>query len=389
MAYVSYVGLTNSNEVLEGIADYVTAQGYTIVQPLVDDLDVYTLSVNDGKKFCFQDATQTYYIVLRSANNYNIFGVNDDPTMDVTTPQTGSNYTGIGMTVGEGYSSTQRWYNQFRVPLAYNSASNWQSAPTDVLGVYMPIKVGSGYSYTLYCNRVTEPSDTLVFSIVKENDNYRQCTHLVVGNLKKFGNQLEDALWEGGLFFSGSATRYMPNANSVFDHNITSDSAILPILSSGDASNTFLRIDIDNAPSEARHNILWASSGTDNITGKPMSLPIRTGTGKNGNIPHYYYLQSKSRLDWGRNINTLNCLTIDMPLYVAVRTDPDSLNQYAAVGLVSGIYFISTLNMQTAKTYERDYPASGKRAQIFPFGKRRGYYGFDGFSIRQELADAE
>ena len=384
MAYISYTGLTTPNEVLGKIAEYITAQGYTVIQPLADDVDVYTKSNVDGKKFCFLDSTGTYYIVLRSANGYNIFGVDDETVMDVTTPDTNSSYTGIGMTVGENYSASQRWYNQFRVPLKYDSSTNWQSNEAEVLGVFMPVKVDVNFSYTLFCNRVTQPTETLVFSIVKENDEYRQCAHLVVGNIKKFGNQLQNTLWNGGLIFSGSATRYMlETANGVFNHDVLSDENILPVLSSGIQSNTFLRIDIDNAPSEARHYIMWAGSGTDNITGKKLSLPVRTGTNMNGQIPNYYGLQSKDRLDWGRNINTLNCLTIDMPLYVAVLVDPDAQNLYAAVGIISGVYYISTLNMQTGGVYERDYPDSAKLAQIFPFGKRRGYYGFDGFSVKQ------
>ncbi len=104
----------------------------------------------------------------------------------------------------------------------------------------------------------------------------------------------------------------------------------------------------------------------------------------NGKIPHYYYMQSKSRLDWGRNICTLNAITINMPIYFSVCVDPDAMNLYASAGAANGIYFISTLNMQTSHTYEIQYPDSNILCEIFPMGKRRGYYGFDGISIYQE-----
>ena len=39
--------------------------------------------------------------------------------------------------------------------------------------------------------------------------------------------------------------------------------------------------------------------------------------------------------------------------------------------------------MQTACTYEMSYPKSGDLVQVFPMGKRRGFYGFDGISIKQ------
>ena len=424
MSYVAYYGLTTPNEILDSIQDYLILRGFTIVQSVTNDLDIYQQTSSDGNRMCFQDRTGDYYVMLRTANGTNIFGTNDEAVMNLTTPDGNVNYTGIGMTVGEGYSAIKRWYNQEKVPLKLKA--NLQTDNSEVLGVFMPVKVGTQYTttgttsspsvaipytYTLYCNEVTTPTSMLVFSIVLDDISdlkqstlsqggtlidvdevykaryYKQCAHLAVGNLQKFENRLANQNWEGGAIFSGSATKdMMATSQNVFTNSVTSDSAILPIFSSGTASNTFLRIDIDNAPTAVRGTILWASSGTANETGKPMSLPIRTSfPGTNGAIPHYYYMQSKSRLDWGRNINTLNCLTIDMPLYVAVRIDPDASDLYSAAGIVSGIYYISMLNMQTGKSYERDYPNSNKLCQVFPFGKRRGYYGFDGFSIKQDL----
>lgn len=374
MAYIAYSGLTTPNEVLEKMKEYIQTRGYTIVQDITNDLNIYDMSYTDGNRFVFRDRTETYFIILRSANGTMIFGTNDDPAMDITTPDTNANYTGIGMTVSEGYSKTQRWYNQYRVPKRHNGK--------DVYGVFMPMKVADGYSYTLYCNNVTTPTDSITFSLVKENDKYHQCTHLIYANIEKYD------VWDGGALFSGSSIKsLMGNDVKVFEHDIISDQYILPVLSSGTASNTFLRIDIDEAPTEIRGEILWACSGTANETGKKLSLPIRTADGMNGKIPNYWWLQSHGRLDWGRNINTLNCITIDMPIFAAVIVDPDVLDNYAAVGSISGIYCISTLNMQTAGVYERSYPRSNDLCQIFPHGKRRGKYGFDGISIQQKDFD--
>ena len=168
----------------------------------------------------------------------------------------------------------------------------------------------------------------------------------------------------------------------------TNDYSVYPILSSGKESNTFLRIDIDNATSDSRGNIYWASSGEDNITGKKLSLPIRTGNGTipygNGEIPHFYYLQSHSRLDSGRNVNTLNCITLNLPIFMAVCVDPDYLQNYAAVGEVRGVYFISMFNLQTSSVYTINRPDSTESCQGFSVGRRRGNYGFDGISILQQ-----
>ena len=167
------------------------------------------------------------------------------------------------------------------------------------------------------------------------------------------------------------------------------DQGILPVLSSGSISNTFLRIDIDEATSEPRGRILWACSGTDNITGKRMSSPIRVDGGGNGVIPHYGVIQSTSPTDSGRNITTLNGISLEMPIYFAVIIDPDALNNYAGVGQVIGVYYVCSLNMQSTQTYEQDYPNSNSRAQIFSFSMRRGRYGFDALAVRQDLDDSD
>ena len=376
MAYKEYNHLSSPNEVLEAMASYIKEKGYEVVQDVIDDLNIYDRTTTDGKKLIFKDKTKNYFICLRSANGTQIFGDTDETKQDDATKSTSTAYYGIGMTVSEGYSSAKRWYAQYNAPVKLKT--------TDVLGVWMPIPTtidNNPVKYTLYCNEVTLPSNSLVFSLVKENDIYRQCAHLAFCNLFKFEE------WTGGALFSGSATiNMMDSAYRCFVHNNTADSYILPLFSSttGD-SNTFLRIDIDDATSEERGNILWASSGANNETGKKLALPIRTASSDstNGKIPNYYWLQSKTRLDWGKNINTLNCITVNLPLFVAVLVDPDALGNYASVGTISGVYYVSTLNMQTACTYEMSYPKSGDLVQVFPMGKRRGFYGFDGISIKQ------
>lgn len=404
MAFVRYNNLNNPNEVLEKMFEYVKSRGYTIIDGIKDDLNIYDRATTDGKKFVFMDRTDTYYVSLRSANGMQIFG-SDDATMDAIAITSGAEcdpaYYGIGMTVSEGYSKTQRWYNQYLAPNTFQG--------TFINGVWIPVNDRSSSTesytkYTLWCNNITAPTDTIIFSVETNNTNGDsiighdfKVVHLVFGNLGKYDN------WNGGAFFSGSSTpSLMKDAAKLFEllppgtsssdlfeeHFKVHDEGILPVLSSGDVSNTFLRIDIDDAPKESRGLIRWASSGTDNVTGKPLSLPVRVSGGGNGQIPHYSFLQSSSSTDWGRNINTLNCMTLNMPLYMAVQVDPDALHNYAGVGQVSGIYFVSSLNMQTGGTYEMSYPRSNDLCQIFPHGSRRGRYGFDAISIRQNEDDS-
>ena len=405
MAYVKYTDLETPDEVLTKMAEYITSRGYTIIEPLKDDTNIYDRSSVDGKKFVFMDRTQTYYVHLRSFNEIWPFGTTDDAYMDIQTPNVDYKYQGIAMTVSEGYSKTQRWYNQYLVPL------NLRGKDVQFVCIPIPSRAelnsngtnNENYNlnkYTLYCNNIVEPSDTLIFSVVAENvggDAYRghdyRAVHLACGMLRKYDN------WEGGFWFTGSTVPSMIKSaydlfakSSLEDEDAfyeIKDSGILPILSSGSVSNTFLRIDIDDAPKESRGYIRWASSGTDNVTGKPMSMPVRVSGGGNGLIPHYANMQSQNKLDWGRNINTLNCITLNMPNYMAVRVDPDVLDNYAACGQVTGVYYVSMLNMQTSYLYEMSYPRSQDLCEVFSYSMRRGRFGFDGISIRQLEDDSD
>lgn len=373
MSFIKYSGLETPNQVLEKMAEYIKSRGYEIIRDYSDDLNIYDMASSDGKRFVFKNRTDDYFIILRSANGTQIFGTTDDSAMSVMSPEQDSHIQGIGMVVSEGYSNTARWYNQYRVPIQFSDKKT-------VLGTFMPVPTDKFYKYTLYCNNVTVPTDTIVFSIVKEDspNHYNQCAHLIYSDIEKYDS------WVGGALFSGSASREMVKTSyQCFDEDERADRFILPVLSSGSISNTFVRIDIDNAISDARGNIRWASSGTDNATGKLLSLPIRLGVGMNGDIPNYWYIQSHSRLDWGRNINTLNGITLNLPIFASVLVDPDSLLNYSPIGSISGVYFVSMLNMQSGGTYEISYPDSSNLCQAFSVGKRRGVYGFDGISIKQ------
>ena len=386
MSFQLYSNLTNPNDVLAVISSYVASRGYTVVADCVDDLNIYDQSSSDGKKLVFRSRNMNYFYILRSANGVNIFGTIDELAMSSANKQEDVCINGIGVIVSDGYSPVARWYNQGGVPLTYKGE--------DVLGGFMPVaniddnNSPTNFIYSLYCNNVTsQNADTLVFTIMKERDSFRQCAHIIIGELMPYGE------WTGGAFFSASATRDMINtAWECFTHKMDADKFILPVLCSGGKSNTFLRMDIDAAPTASRGFILWASSGADNLTGKRLSLPIRLeaqpdadpGWSTNGRIPNYSLLQSTDMFDWGRNINTLNCLTINLPIYFAVQVDPDGLNVYASAGQVLGVYFVCMLNMQTSGTYKLNYPSNIDICQVFPMGKRRGVYGFDGISIKQE-----
>lgn len=392
MAYVAYKGLKTPDEVISKIAEFIKTTDLTIVQDLVDDYDIYTASAVDGKKFAFKishsesnNKTVENVVVLRSANGTNIFGMTDDSQQQLKQPQFKKDihYEGIGMTVGDAYSTTVTWHNQQNTPHVVKSAT--------VLGVFMPITTQvTDISYTLYCNYLKKEEKTLVFSVVRENTFQRQSAHLIVGNLSKYD------IWHGGVYFTGSLNGSINDfdmtieAYKLFEDTYELHEAYtLPVFCQGSKGGTYLQIDIDEAPSDFRGNIHWASSFIDKSigTGKQLAVPVRNSD-SGANIPNYYYMQSKDRLDWGKNNNLLNCITVDLPIYFAVCVDPDVVQDYACCGHCYGLSYISLLNFQTGETYHIDKYNSESLEQVFTMDKRRGWYGFDGFGVDQEIVES-
>ena len=392
MAYVAYKGLKTPDEVLSKIAEFIKTTDLTIVQDLVDDYDIYTASAVDGKKFAFKishsesnNKTVENVVVLRSANGTNIFGMTDDSQQQPNQSQFKKDihYEGIGMTVGDAYSATVTWHNQQNTPHVVKSAT--------VLGVFMPITTQvTDISYTLYCNYLKKEEKTLVFSVVRENTFQRQSAHLIVGNLSKYD------MWHGGVYFTGSLNGSINDfdmtieAYQLFEDTYELHEAYtLPVFCQGSKGGTYLQIDIDEAPSDFRGNIHWASSFIDKSigTGKQLAVPVRNSD-SGANIPNYYYMQSKDRLDWGKNNNLLNCITVDLPIYFAVCVDPDVVQDYACCGHCYGLSYISLLNFQTGETYHIDKYNSESLEQVFTMDKRRGWYGFDGFGVDQEIVES-
>ena len=392
MAYVAYKGLKTPDEVISKIAEFIKTTDLTIVQDLVDDYDIYTASAVDGKKFAFKlshsesnNKTVENVVVLRSANGTNIFGMTDDSQQQLNQSQFKKDihYEGIGMTVGDAYSATVTWHNQQNTPHVVKSAT--------VLGVFMPITTQvTDISYTLYCNYLKKEEKTLVFSVVRENTFQRQSAHLIVGNLSKYD------IWHGGVYFTGSLNGSINDfdmtikAYKLFEDTYELPEAYtLPVFCQGSKGGTYLQIDIDEAPSDSRGNIHWASSFIDKSlgTGKQLAVPVRNAD-SGTNIPNYYYMQSKDRLDWGKNNNLLNCITVDLPIYFAVCVDPDVIQDYACCGYCYGLSYISLLNFQTGETYHIDKYNSESLEQVFTMDKRRGWYGFDGFGVDQEIVES-
>ena len=366
MAYQKYTGLKNANEIMAKIAEYAANNGWTVLLNNVQDLAIDGSGENDGLRLSIKSPTHNVFAHFRSANGKKIF---EDQAND-------QNAHGIGLTCSTAHTNTPAsgfWFDQPNAPLNFSTQK--------VIGVGIPVKPNG--DHTLYLNGLLDPVPMLLISV--ESDGLFQ--HMAVGSVEKVG------AWDGGTIFSASRNSYKMFTNSSSFDAVDMELETDPIFAMCENANTFLRADIDAAP-QRRPSILWASAGSTSAsasscyTGKQLGLPVKKRAtltqAWDPKIPTYAYLQSQTTTDSGRNVNTLNCITVDMPQMVYALRDPDGIRNFSPMGYVPGLYFISLKNIAPGCVYETTYPKSGNLHQVFPYTRRRGFYGFDGFSVEQK-----
>lgn len=376
MGNYKYTGLTNAAVIQEKIRDVLLAEGWTILVNHIMDEAVDGSGAFDGQKLCVKSPDGKIIATFRVANGKKIFN----------TQLNESNAYGLGLTCHDAFTQAPpKWYEQPNAPVVYDT--------DEVIGVGIPVNPRGNYN--VYINVLSDPCHAVVVSVEDADAKLGEpgttpqklFQHLAVGQLNKVGD------WDGGVIFSGSRNSYnMFTQSAAFEPDqIELESA--PLFCMATEANTFLRADIDGAPTR-NPPVFWAHSGSTAVsanhccTGKQMGLPVKKqevkGAAWEPRIPDYTFLQSQAMLDSGRDVNTLNCISVNEPMTVHVLVDPDELRNFSPVGYIEGVYFISLKNVAASQIYEINYPASGQRHQVFPYTRRRGVYGYDGFSVKQD-----
>ena len=373
MAYQKYTGLVGAAAIMEKMSEYAADHDWVILQNCIADLPIDGSATSDGVLLSMKSPDGVVFGSFRQANGKGIF-----PTQDITTtPASGTtlaktNAYGIGLVASTAHTNKPTsglWFDQPNAPLSY--------ATQEVVGAGVAIDPNG--TYTLYGNCISDPAHMLVFSIESPDGVFQ---HLALGYLQKIGG------WDGGIIFSGSRNSQHMFSKTFGATDLDTDS--IPLFSMSTQGATYLQCSIDAAPLRLP-SVLWASTASPGSlcdTGKQLALPVKTLAVKNescdAKIPDYCKLQCQTPTDIGRNVSTLNCITVNMNIVCYVLRDPDALRNFSPVGYVPGIYFISMRNVAPAQVYEISYPKSGNLHQVFPYTRRRGTYGMDGFSVLQE-----
>ncbi len=350
---------TGPTDLLLKLRDYAVNCGWTVLVES-DDLAIDGSGVIDGKRLVLQSPSRKTYASFRSATGKKIF------------PSQASAGSGLGLTCAAGFTehpASGLWYDQPGVTKALNQ---------EVIGVGIPVHPTADQA--VYFNHISEPAEMIVISLEVIPGIFQ---HLAVGEAQKIGS------WTGGTLYSASRNSY--NMVSNFDKaSLETKSNHLFGLSL--QASTFLRCDIDAAPLRVPE-VLWASGGPNSggvdsgYTGKMLALPVMNINCLTASwlpkVPHYGYLQSQNSTDTGRNVNTLNCISVNLPLAIYVQRDPDALMNFSQCGYVPGIYFISIRNVASGQVYKVNYPSSDTEYQALPQTSRGGPMGYDGIAILQ------
>lgn len=377
MGYRKYTGVQNAADILNKIRDAVLAEGWTILVNCIPDTAIDGSGVADGIRLVMKSPDSKIFATFRSANGMKIFDTQINET----------NAYGIGLICHDAFTQNPAqglWYNQPNAPLIYGSQ--------EVIGVGVPVNPSGNYD--VYINIIHDPGHMMVISIEdKSGANGAPGTtpqnvfqHLAVGSIEKVGD------WDGGMIFSGSRSSYAMFTQSTTFQPDAIELETTPLFSMSAMANTFARADIDGAPTR-NPAVLWASSGKPEATaafgytGKQLALPVKKldikGQAWEPKIPDYTFLQSQAPTDPGRDVNTLNCISVNEPMTVYFLVDPDELRNFSPAGYIAGVYFISLKNVAPGQVYDINYPESGNLHQVFPYTRRRGIYGYDGFSVKQ------
>jgi hypothetical protein len=378
MANAKYTITGNMNDVLEKIRDFLTDNGWTILNNCTPDTAPNATGAPDGGEILAVKMDDCI-AVMRSAMGFAIF---PNQTNHNTTAAAAGAY-GIGLTGCTAYTANPPsgyWYDQTNPPL--NTTSR------EVIGVGVVSCQGVSGTYELFCNFTTQPAISAIFTIKEViNNQYTDkkdvavYQHLAFGLLQKAGN------WTGGMFISGSRSSYkMFVQQTTVPDNIDTDSNEMFAMS---ANPSFLvQGEVDSAPLLEKP-ILWWSAGPEKgemSTGKILASTLTnheylTSVPK---VPHYGYIQSQNPTDYGRNVNTLNCISVNLPIALFVQRDPNLLMNFSFIGYIPNAYAISMRCLAPEKMYEINYPKSGNLHQVFPHIIKYGKRGYDGISILQE-----
>lgn len=162
----------------------------------------------------------------------------------------------------------------------------------------------------------------------------------------------------------------------------------------------FLRCDIDEAPNRGKdklvkdsvmpemplvtRNATWAITPRTEFyvqMGISITNEEKMGVGNDILLPRYEPIIAHDSIEEGHTVNTLNNISLIMPLWFMVMRDPIELKTFSAIAKSDIINFVDMFNMDTDKLKNGTFPTiENYEYDCFQMGNRRAMYGMKGYS---------
>ena len=376
--------ISSPDDVVQKIRDFLVNEcGFTVQKEVQDDLDIFPPSRKvDGKLCVLKDPIHKYYIHFRSANGYPIWGnYFKANNIDRTNFEVSSRRYCVGILMSETYKDTGYWYEQEHAPLVGYEVQ--EEPGSDITYVYNIFGINLSClkdlsAYTLCCNYIKDDSSdayTVVIGIRETSfivaGSYWQ---VVFGNLKLFNKKFIPA---GGAYMLssqvGDMTTIMPS--QIIDE-------VASLTKNGDTmyyhqlNTSCLRIDIGDYVTQeftddygSKFTGCWWARKYEQLDLPPkrskqwlqldesyITNSVEFITGTVNNVIGYKYPTNMNApfglhgyYEGGNKITSACssiCKSFGYPQMLGVHCEPLELNYVSPIGVIYGLYTVSSYDMQ-------------------------------------------
>ena len=414
------------DEMLVGVRDFLVNDcGFSVVKEVTDDLDIATQTFVDGKLCVLKDPIDKYYISIRSANHYNIWG--NSYTKEEDKKYYKDSREGIGILMHPEYDGTSAiWCAQKRSPLychnnyMVNIGANIGMTDRSQVICCNYFRDNSAYTCMLF-SYIASDIDLSVSTIDRESvDSFEADTVelILFGNLSLYNLSNIDSSKVGGFMLTNLTTnnggqstttiKTRDNKGKPIKVTTVDSTANLPQPSLGDylfqilsdKCDAYVHIECGDYPSQNFKDMgiltdditsgcCWASVCNGGKLTKAESsrivLPLFSDNSITPNHTALSYTGLTDILEGGGNNDMYDCKTFGFPIIISVLANPVTLGEVSPIGFVVGAYFVSTYNSAPCTYHDIKTYGGIKYTQIFPTGTRH-LVNYIGIAIENELS---
>lgn len=356
--------ITTFSDCFTNIVAFIKSSGFTVVEDSTD-LFVFALS--------------SYYIEICNSTDY-----------------------GIGITCSTSYNNTIDWYKQDGCPHFANTNSGYDY-------YFSVIPIGTS-TYTLYCNSNTT---NIEISLIDNSNILRKTFNISFGIMNNISNSGLNLYMLGTITKYGSILTQKSDSylgcmlRTAIDNGMYSS-----IAENGWVYNTEVYCNINNIDTWSagyQYNvgaIVYHSGSvykckvqntgiiiTNTSYWELVPCGVYTSISYKSGIPTYRPLlptldSSIKQMNRGMSVNTLNGISLVLPIYFFVLRDPQVLDNYSAIGFTNYVNYVNLYNISSGTKLDSYNDGITSSYKCFSIGYRRSNRkdipSYLGIAIKQE-----